>query len=360
MAFTTRRRIGVLALGFALVPLAPTAAAEKLRVVTTTSDLASIARFIGGDKVGVSSLATGKEDPHHIAAKPSYMMAARKADVWIRTGMELEIGYEGLILDGSRNAKIHIGAPGHLDASVGVLRLEVPTTKVDRSMGDIHPQGNPHYLLDPLNGRIVAKTIAQRLAKRAPQHTAYFTERLAAFRQEIDTRMFGRELVGKLGAKGGSKLWALLLKGKLDQALAQPGIPALGGWLGAMRPHAGTKIVPYHRNWTYFVHRFGLVVPLEVEPKPGIPPSPARLAEVIARVKTEKIKVLLMANYFSRRAPDFVAEQTGISVVECTMFPGGQDQATDYFTVFDNIIQRIIAGFGGTAVETASREAADE
>jgi ABC-type Zn uptake system ZnuABC Zn-binding protein ZnuA len=354
-----RRRTLLVTVCSALVPVVAARGAEKLKIVTTTSDLASIARFIGGEKADVKSLATGKEDPHHIAAKPSYMMAARRADLWIRTGMELEIGYEPLILDGSRNAKIHVGGSGHLDASVGVLRLEVPTTKVDRSMGDIHPQGNPHYLLDPLNGRIAAKTIAQRLAKLAPEHARYFATRLLAFRQEIDKRMFGADLVTKMGKNGGSKLWALVLKGKLDQALQQPGMPPAGGWLGAMRPHAGKKVIPYHRNWSYFIHRFRLVVPTEVEPKPGIPPSPARLAEVIARVNQEKARVLLISNYYSQKAAKFVGEKTGITVVVCTMFPGGQPEATDYFSVFDNLINRVCAPFGGAVVTDAAEETAE-
>jgi ABC-type Zn uptake system ZnuABC Zn-binding protein ZnuA len=322
---------------------APAAGADKLNVVTTTTDLASIARYIGGDKAEVMSLATGREDSHHIAAKPSYMMAVRKADLWIRVGMELEIGYESLILDGSRNAKIRIGTEGHLDVSTGVLRLEVPTQKVDRSMGDIHPQGNPHYLLDPLNGRIVAKTIALRLAKLRPAHAAYFNEQLKAFKQELDGRMFGKELEVKVG---GSRLWALLLKGRLDGALETGGIPALGGWMGAMKPHAGKKLITHHRNWSYFVHRFGLTVSMEVEPKPGIPPSPGRITEVIERVKAEDIEVLLMATYFSKQPAELVASKTGIKIVECAMFPGALPEVTDYFTLFDDTVNRISAALG--------------
>jgi ABC-type Zn uptake system ZnuABC Zn-binding protein ZnuA len=205
-------------------------------------------------------------------------------------------------------------------------------------MGDIHPQGNPHYLLDPLNGRIVAGAIAKRLAALEPAHAAYFTERLKAFRKELDERMFGAELVAKLG---GGKLWALVLRNRLEPVLAGAGMPPLGGWLGAMRPHAGKKLLPYHRNWSYFVHRFGLVVPMEVESKPGIPPSPGRLSEVIERVRAEKIEVLLMATYFSRHAPDLIAEKTGIRIVECAMFPGAQPEVTDYFTIFDNLVRRL-------------------
>ena len=319
----------------------PAVAAEKLKVVTTTTDLASISRYVGGDKVDVTSLATGLEDSHHIAAKPTYMIAARKADLWIRIGMELEIGYEPLVLDGSRNPKIRIGSEGHLDTSSGVLRLEVPTQKVDRSMGDIHPQGNPHYMLDPLNGRIVAKTIAQRLAKLAPQHTAYFTERLKAFRQELDERMFGKELVSRIG---GGKLWEHQLKGRLESALGKEK-DTLGGWYGKISPHLGKKMITYHRNWSYFVHRFGLKATMQLEPKPGIPPSPGRLTEVIRHIKDEKIEVLIMANYFSRQACDLVAEQTGITVLEVPMFPGAVPEATDYFTLFDTLVNRVVGAY---------------
>jgi len=343
MLHVTRRRILLLAVCASVFPVTHAQGAEKLNVVTTTTDLAAIARFIGGDKIEVISLATGREDPHHIAAKPSYMMAVRKADLWIRTGMELEIGYESLILDGSRNTKIRIGTPGHLDASHGVLRLEVPTDKIDRSMGDIHPLGNPHYLLDPLNGRIVAKTIAKRLAKLVPASASYFTEQRKRFERELDERMFGRELVAKLG---GAKLWAFLLKGKFEGELKKPGRPPLEGWLATMQPHKGKAILPYHRNWSYFVNRFGLVVPMELEPKPGIPPSPGRLTEVIECIKAGEIKVLLMATYFSKKAPELVSAQTGIHIVECPMFPGAQPKVTDYFTLFDNMVERLSEAFG--------------
>jgi zinc/manganese transport system substrate-binding protein len=319
----------------------PASAAEKIKVATTTTDLASIARYVGGDKVDVTSMATGREDPHHIAAKPTYMIAAREADLWIRIGMELEIGYEPLILDGSRNQKIRVGSEGHLDTSPGVLRLEVPTQKVDRSMGDIHPQGNPHYMLDPLNGRIVAKTIAQRLARLAPEHTAYFTERLKAFRKELDEHMFGEELVNKIG---GGKLWEHQLKGRLETALGKEK-DALGGWYGKMSPYSGKKMITVHRNWSYFVHRFGLNATMQLEPKPGIPPSPGRLTEVIQHVKDQQIEVLVMANYFSRQACDLVSEQTGITVVELPMFPGAMPKATDYFTLFDTVVEKVVRAY---------------
>jgi len=338
MAFKISRFLLVLTACIASFPAVNAQGNEKLRVVTTTTDLAAIARAVGGDKVEVTAIATGYEDPHFIAAKPSYMMAARKADLWIRVGLELEIGYEELILDGSRNARIRIGTPGHLDASEGVLRLEVPTQRIDRSMGDIHPLGNPHHWLDPLNGRIVAKSICKRLERLAPEHAEYFKDRTASFQRELDKRMFGPELVGKTG---GGKLWALLLKGQLNKVLQKPGQPALGGWLATMRPHAGQKVVTYHRSWSYFAHRFGLVVVEELEPKPGIPPSPGHLADVVKRVEAEAVKVLLMEPFYSRKAPDLLASETGINVVECANSSGGQAEATDYLTMIDNIVTRV-------------------
>ncbi|UCG15093.1 MAG: zinc ABC transporter substrate-binding protein [Phycisphaerales bacterium] len=338
MPTITRRSLLMLTSVAAVLSAAPARATDKLRVVTTTTDLAAITRAVGGDRVDVTTIATGREDPHFIAAKPSYMMAARKADLWIRVGMELEIGYEPLILDGSRNPRIRVGTPGHLDASEGVLRLEVPTQKIDRSMGDVHPLGNPHYWTDPLNGRIVAKTIGKRLARLAPEHADYFTKRVKSFQQQLDERMFGREPVATIG---GSKLWALLLKSELGELLSQPGQPTPGGWLAVMQPHAGKKLVTYHRSWSYFAHRFGLIVSDELEPKPGIPPSPAHVASVVNRVKREDIKVLLMEPFYSRKAPDLVASETGIAVVQCAISVGGQPEASDYLTMIDSVVNRV-------------------
>lgn len=340
MPLFTLRPLLIITLCLTAMSAPPAEANEKLRIVTTTTDLAALTKAIGGDKVEVTAIATGREDPHFIAAKPSYMMTARKADLWIRIGMELEIGYEELILDGSRNPKIRIGTSGHLDASEGVLRLEVPTQRIDRSMGDIHPLGNPHYWIDPLNGRIVAKSIGQKLARLAPEHAAFFQEQVKTFQRELDEHMFGGEFMAK---HGGGKLWAALLKNRLDELLKKQGGPALGGWLAAMRPHVGQKIVTYHRSWSYFAHRFGLVVADELEPKPGIPPSPGHMADVVKRIRAEEIKLLLMEPFYSRKAPDLVASETGITVIECANSVGGQPEASDYLTMIDNIVGRVSA-----------------
>jgi zinc/manganese transport system substrate-binding protein len=313
---------------------------HKLRVVTTTSDLRSIVEAIGGDKVDAASIGTGHEDPHFIDAKPSCMMLAKDADLWIRVGMELEIGYENLIIDGARNPNIRIGTPGHLDASEGVLRLEVPTGKVDRSMGDIHPMGNPHYWLDPLNGRIVAKHIAQRLSKLDALNAAYYDEHLEEFQTKLDTAMFGPKLLGVADA---AKLWAMLIKDQLDGFVKDHGgAGVLGGWYGQMKPLWGTKILTYHRSWSYFTHRFGLVVVTELEPKPGIEPTPSHLSEVLERIKKENVKFLLMEPFYSRQAPDWLAGKTGIRIVNVANSVGGQPEAGDYISMIDQIVKRCV------------------
>ena len=330
--------------------LCPAALAQtKLKVVTTTSDLRSIVEAVGGDKVEVSSMGTGREDPHFIAAKPSCMVLARDADLWVRIGLELEIGYENLVIDGSRNPKIRVGTPGHLDASEGVPRLEVPTDKIDRSMGDIHPQGNPHYWLDPLSMRIVAKNVAARLSKLDSKDADYFAERLKTFTFRLDEAMFGPKLIGATGEaagsaeQGGAKAWALLLKGELDAFVRDHGADAIvGGWWGTMRPFKGERIITYHRSWTYFANRFGLVVAAELEPKPGIEPTPSHLNDVLNIIEQQKVKFLLMEPFYSRQAPDWLAKKTGIRIVQVANSVGGQPEATDYIAMIDNVVRRCV------------------
>jgi ABC-type Zn uptake system ZnuABC Zn-binding protein ZnuA len=275
--------------------------ADKLNVVTTTTNLASIAESVGGEHVSVTSIGSGDEDPHFIQAKPSYMMKARKADLWICVGMELEIGYEGLILQGSRNPRIQINTPGHLDASEGIMKLEVPTGKVDRSMGDVHPLGNPHYWLDPYNGRIIAKNICQRLKQLDPEHAGDYDRNLAAFLSKLDT--------------------------------------AMAGWVAKLKPFEHSRIVTYHRSWPYFANRFNLDVVAELEPKPGIPPGPKHILEVINIMKSEKAGVILMEPFYNRDDAEAVAKKTGAKVV---VVPNAvNEQVKDYIAMLDNVVNRL-------------------
>jgi zinc/manganese transport system substrate-binding protein len=331
-------------------------AKDKLNIVTTTTNLKSIAESVGGEHVNVSSISTGKEDPHFIAAKPSYMLKAKNADLWIRIGLELEIGYEGLILEGSRNPRIHIGSPGHLDVSEGIIPLEVPTQsmKIDRSMGDVHPLGNPHYWLDPYNGRIIAQNICRRLKQLDPEHAGDYDRNLASFLLKLDGAMFGSKLVNTIG---GERLWKMQSDGTLDSFIksynekilqtkqanpqAEQEMLSLGGWLAKLKPFEHSKIVTYHRSWTYFEHRFNLDVVAELEPKPGIPPGPAHILDVINTIKSEKAGILLMEPFYNRLDADAVAKKTGAKVVVVATAVNGQKEATDYTAMFDNIIARL-------------------
>ncbi|MDY6973949.1 MAG: metal ABC transporter substrate-binding protein [Thermodesulfobacteriota bacterium] len=344
MKIRGRRPLWVALFSTVLVAFAwSNAEARKLNIVTTTTDLASIAQDIAGKHATVRSICNGKQDPHFLQAKPSYIVMARNCDLWIRVGMELEIGWESPILDGARNSAIRIGAKGHLDASERVRRLEVPTTRISRDMGDVHPQGNPHYWLDPLNGRIIAKSVAERLAYLLPEYTEDFQENLKAFQKALDVRMFGKALVENLG---GARLWTLELKGKLHSLLKSYELESqLGGWKGKMGFFRGQNIVTYHRSWSYLADRFGLYVAEELEPKPGIPPSPGHVVEVIRQVNEQEIAILLMEPFYSFKAPNLIASKTDIQVVVSANSVGGDPAATDYLSMIGNTVERLATAF---------------
>lgn len=314
-------------------------AGEKLRVVTTIQDLKSITEAIGGEKVKVSSIALPNQDPHFIRAKPSYMLRAKKADLWVRIGLQLEIGWEPLILDGSRNSRIRVGSEGHLDCSAGIIRLEVPTKRIDRSMGDIHPLGNPHYWLDPYNGRVIAGNIAKRLSKLRPENRDYFNQRLKEFLKKLDSAYFGEELVEKYG---GDFLWRKELADTLGEFLKAENASG-GGWRERMKPFWKTRIITYHRSWSYFANRFHLKVIDELEPKPGIPPSPKHIAEVIRKIKAVGAKILLMEPFYSMKAPRLVNRKTGIKIVISANTVGGQPEAKDYISMLGNVVKRVVS-----------------
>lgn len=328
-----------LAAACALYLVVGSATAGPLRIVTTTSDLASIAEAVAGDAAEVTGIATGRQDPHFLQAKPSYIVRARQADLWIRVGMELEIGWEPPILEGARNPRILVGADGHLDASENVLRLGVPTERVTRDMGDVHPSGNPHYWLDPLNGRIVAETIAERLIRLAPEQAETFRGNLAEFKRRLDSRMFGAELVAEMG---GDTLWALLLNEQLNAELQDRGLDGkLGGWLGTMRPHRGAPIVIYHESWNYFTERFGLDIVGVLEPKPGVPPRSTHLARMAQLVQDKGVKVILIEPFYNIRAAEFIARRSDAVVVVAADSVGGTAEASDYLSMLDAVIRKL-------------------
>ena len=305
---------------------------KEIRIVTTTSDLKSIVEAVGGDHVSVNSIANGKQDPHFIEARPSYMIQLRKADLFIRIGLELERGWESLVLEGSRNRKIQIGSAGHLDVSSNIERLEVPLGEISRAMGDVHPLGNPHYWLDPYNGRIIALTIASRLAEMDPENADDYSSNAAAFSRQIDMAMFG--------VPADESMWQRQLNGELDSAAE--------GWHALMAPHRGKKVVTYHRSWTYFLRRFGLVSAGELESKPGIAPSPGHLKDLIESMNDSDVPVLIVASFKSNKAPDLVAAKTGVKVVKVPYSTHGNAAADTYIAMIDQVVRQVAAAFNSS------------
>ncbi|MEO6612347.1 MAG: metal ABC transporter substrate-binding protein [Chitinophagaceae bacterium] len=278
--------------------------AGTIRVVTTTTDTKSITELIGGNKVSVSSIATGYQNPHFVDPKPSYIISLTKADMFVTVGLDLETGWSPQLLSSSRNNKIQKGAQGYVDASAGVNLLQVPSS-ANRAEGDIHIYGNPHYWLDPLNGKIIARNIANGLERVDPSNKAFYEANLQAFFIKIDAKM--KE------------------------------------WQARMAAFKGAKIIAYHNEWVYFETRFGLQIVDFMEPKPGIPPSPSQLVKVIKEVKANNIKVIISSPYFSTSSSDVVAKQTGVKELTLATSVGGFDAIKTYFDLFDYNISQLTA-----------------
>ena len=313
--------------------------AAEIRVVTTTTDLADIVRSVTGDLAEVSSLTTGREDPHTLTAKPSFIVRARDADVWVRIGMELEIGWEPVILREARNPRLHVGMPRHIDASTYVIRMEVPTQRVTRDQGDIHPEGNPHYWLDPLNGRLVAAALCERLSDLYPAHKGAFEKNLSAFTCALDTHMFGATLVEALG---GEALWRAVTEKRLEALLKGKGLEEkAGGWYARMRPHQGKTLLTYHRSWVYLTDRFGLRGDLQLEPKPGIPPSAKHLASLVTEAKGRQARVILQESFYTLKAAEFVASRTEAKIVVAPAMTGGAPEAGSYLKMLDHVLLKL-------------------
>ncbi len=335
MNIPSRKVLSLLATAASALVVA--AAAAPLRIVTTTSDLAALAREVGGDRVEVRSICTGREDPHMVQGKPSFILAARDADLWIRVGLDLARGWEPAVSEGARNPRILPGRPGHLDAGTLIEPLDVPAGPVTRDQGDVHPAGNPHYWTDPWNGRVIARGIAERLAQLDPAGADDYAARLADFRRRIDERMFGAALLDRIA---GDEAWTALQTGELDARAAAAGVN-LGGWCAAMRPLRGARILTYHRSWTYFARRFGLEIIGEIEPKPGIPPSGAWLDSLAERARAAGVRFILQEPFYSDRAARRLAERIGAAVVVVPISVGAVPEATDYLSLLDTIVARL-------------------
>src|SRR5436309_8014461 len=280
----------------------PLKAQSKLNVIATTEDLASIASEVGGDHISVEAIAKGYQDPHFVEAKPSFILKLQKADILILVGRELEIGWLPPLIQQSRNSKIQVGANGYLDASLKARILEIPQGQVTRAEGDVHPLGNPHYWLDPENGKIIAQEIFDALTRFRPNDRAYFEQRLNDFVNRLNEA---------------EKRWAAM-----------------------MAPYKGTKMVTYHRSFPNFADRFGLDIVGYVEPKPGIPPTPQHTLDLINQMKRDNVKLVLVEPYFDLKTPNAIGRETGAEVLVMPPSVGGVQEKgvnviTDYFKLFD-------------------------
>jgi len=321
------------------------AADDVLRVFATTTDLGDLARQVGGDRVSVVEMVKGREDAHFAEARPSFIKELSRSDLFLQVGLELEVGYVPLLLDNARNARVRPGSPGYVDASRAIMPLDVPSGVVDRSMGDVHPYGSPHYLLDPVRGFEVARLIAAKLTELRPADADHFRARLEDFRVRLATAMVGATLAAKYDA---FKLAQLAEQGGLAAFLDQQGDrAALGGWYAAMLPLAGTKVVDDHAMWTYFARRFGLVIVAHLEPKPGIPPTTTHLREVIDLMKADNVRAVLASPYYDPRHAAFVAAATGAKVVELAHQTGGRDGTDSYIAMIDHDVRATAAALAG-------------
>ncbi len=301
-------RISQALVGAALIATATTPgtapAVAQLRVVTTTTDLAAIAGEIGGNRINVRSLALGTQDPHFVEPKPSYVLELRRADVYAQVGLELEVGWAPLLLDQARNPKIHRGGAGHLDLSTVAQIKDVPTGRVTRAEGDIHPYGNPHYWLDPDNGKRIAQAFAEKFAALDPAGRAQYEANRARFSTRLDS--------------------------------------AIAVWRGLAAGVRGQPIVAYHTSWKYLLEWAGLEIVGYVEPKPGIPPGPGHLAGLINRMKAAGVRAVVMDPFYTASVPRTIADGAGASLLELPSSVGGAREAGDYIALIDHDLRNIV------------------
>ncbi len=280
----------------AVVVLATTAQA-KLNVVATLPDFGAIAEEIGGAKVKVTTIAKGTEDAHFVDARPSYIRVLNQADVLIEGGAELEIGWLPPLVDNARNGKILADAPGHVVLSRYLRLLEVPSGPVDRSMGDIHPLGNPHFWLDPANGKIIAQVLADAFSRLEPGEAGYYQSNLKTF------------------------------TGRLDKKIVE--------WNQLMAPFRGTTVVTYHKSFDYLLECYGLTLAGTIESKPGIEPSPSYINRLLGRLKDTKVKLILVEPFRSRKTPELVAKAIGAKLLILPEKVGGNSTTSNYVSLFD-------------------------
>jgi zinc/manganese transport system substrate-binding protein len=288
----------------AVLGLAPTPAkAAKVRVITTLTDLADFTRNIGGEHVEVSSLATGIEDTHGVPMKPSFLPELNRADMLVLVGLGLEHAFLPALLEASKNPRIQYGKPGYVDCAKGIVPLEVPKS-TDRSEGDVHPYGNPHYLLDPVLAKTAIRNIYDALVATAPQYRADFTRNRDTYVASLDAKILG--------------------------------------WRAALQPLKGTKFVSYHNHWPYFSSRFGLQYFGTIELKPLVDPTPRHIEQLVASMKAEHVPIVVREPQYPAKVPTLIARQTGATLVKLPIMPGGVPNTETYVKMIDYIVQTMV------------------
>lgn len=326
--------------GALLAAAALPAHAGPLQVVATTPNLGSLIASVGGDEVEITTLVKGPQDPHTLEPRPSFIAKLHRADLFVLVGMELEQGWVPPLLRSARNPEILPGASGYIDASTVIAPLEIPAAAADRSMGDVHPYGNPHYLTDPLNGVRVARLIRDRLGAQQPEHEAVFTRRFEAFSRAVAERLVGAEFVARHGTDATLRAIA---QGTLAE---QAGGDSLSGWLGSLPP-PGTNAIEDHQFWAYFAVRFGLNLVGRLEPHPGVPPTTRHLSQVIEIMKLREIPLILASAYFDPRHARWVSERTGATVVSLAHQPGARPDTPDYLSTIDLNVRALARALKG-------------
>ena len=332
-----------------------TFAQKPINVVTTFSDFASIAKEIGGDKIDVSYLSQGDQDPHFVAPKPSLALKLKKADLFVLTGMDLEL-WASTLLDKARNKKIMDGGPGYVTVYTDIEILEKQTGTLSRTEGDVHVAGNPHIHTSPLNWKKISENILIGLKKVDSDNADFYEKRQQEFVDRVDRSMFGDELVDLLG---GDRLSELLYAGTLFDFLdkeyqGEKLINKLGGWQKRALPFRNKEIVAYHKNWSYFARDFGLSVIGYIEPKPGLPPTPKHVQSTINLIKEHGVDVMLVASYFEKRKPNTIAQKTGIQAVFLPLSVNAIPAVPDNFKLVDYWIDAINSAMSSTSGTTTS------
>ncbi len=313
----------------------------KLKVLTTLNYLRYVTEQVGGEKVSVKALANPKQDPHYVTATPSMNQMANDVDLFIESGLNLDLWAKNVV-DASGNPRIQSGNPGHLIATINVPVKELPT-EVSRAWGDIHPQGNPHVWIDPLNIKIIAENIAVRLAKLDPDNAPYYDQQLEKFKTRIDGVLFGEELLKAVGKKGGDILSRKARNGGLITWLASKKLDSkLGGWMKKAQLLRDVKVLSYHKTYIYFADRFQFELAGELEEKPGIPPPPKHRDEIVEQIKRDHIKVILNDNFYSTEAADYVASKTGAKVIVTYIDVGASPEVDTYEKLISSLLEKII------------------